>query len=151
MALADIAIQGADEVVSLTTVAERQKISLAYLEQLFLKMRRSGLVVSFRGPGGGYALIREASDISIAEIMRAVDEPVKMTRCSGDQNLGCLGDERCLTHELWDELGRHIVSFLDGVSLGDVIYNHKARALLREAVSGTQVPDPDGQSAEAAK
>jgi Rrf2 family iron-sulfur cluster assembly transcriptional regulator len=151
MALADIAKQGADDIVNLATIAERQQISLAYLEQLFLKMRRAGLVASFRGPGGGYALNREAGDISIAEIMRAVDEPVKMTRCSGDQDLGCLGYERCLTHELWDALGRQIVSFLDGVSLGDVIDNHNARALLSEAAPGTLVPDPDGHSAEATK
>ena len=131
MALADLAKEGAGNVVNLSTIAERQQISLPYLEQLFLKLRRAGLVTSFRGPGGGYALDRSAGEISIAEIMRAVDEPVKMTRCSGDSELGCLGDERCLTHDLWDALGSQIVNFLDGVTLGDVVDNHAARVGLR--------------------
>ena len=127
--------EGPGSVVNLSTIAERQQISLPYLEQLFLKMRRAGLVASFRGPSGGYALERAAGDISIAEIMRAVDEPVKMTRCSGEKDHGCLGDARCITHDLWDALGRQIVDFLDGVALGDVIDNHAAKELLRGGAS----------------
>jgi len=137
MALADLARQGEDGVVNLSTIAERQQISLPYLEQLFLKMRRAGLVASFRGPGGGYALKRGPERISIAEIMRAVDEPVKMTRC-GPEDLGCIGDGRCLTHDLWDALGRQIVNFLDRVTLGDVVDNHNAKALMRVAAAPSQ-------------
>lgn len=134
MALADLAKQGEDSIVNLSSIAERQRISLPYLEQLFLKLRRADLVASFRGPGGGYALQREAGQITIAEIMRAVDEPVKMTRCDGgDHDVGCMGDDRCLTHDLWAALGRQIVGFLDGVTLGDVVDNQIAKEKLRGA------------------
>ena len=145
MALADLAKQGNESIVNLSTISERQQISLPYLEQLFLKMRRADLVSSFRGPGGGYALRRPAGQISIAEIMRAVDEPVKMTRCGGGDDVGCMGDDRCLTHDLWDALGHQIVSFLDGVTLGDVVDNHIAKESMRAepgpaetAVAGAQ-------------
>ena len=127
MALADLAREGEGSVVPLATISERQNISLPYLEQLFLKMRRGGIVRSMRGPGGGYTLARAAEDIRIIEIMTAVDEPVKMTRCAGDAEIGCIGDHRCLTHDLWDALGEQIISFLDGVSLGDVVDNARAK------------------------
>ncbi len=134
-ALTDLAKEGADCVVNLSTIAERQQISLAYLEQLFLKLRRAGLVTSFRGPGGGYSVARAPNRITIAEIMMAVDEPVKMTRCSGVEDLGCIGDRRCLTHDLWDALGNQIVMFLNNVTLGDVVDNQRAKELSLAAVS----------------
>lgn len=133
MALADLAKEGKGSIVPLATISERQNISLHYLEQLFLKMRRSGIVLSMRGPGGGYALARAAEDIRISEIMMAVDEPVKMTRCAGDTEIGCVGDHRCLTHDLWDALGEQIITFLDGVSLGDVVDNALAKEAAKEA------------------
>ena len=133
MALADLAKEGKGSIVPLATISDRQNISLHYLEQLFLKMRRSGIVLSMRGPGGGYALARAAEDIRISEIMMAVDEPVKMTRCAGDPEIGCVGDHRCLTHDLWDALGEQIITFLDGVSLGDVVDNALAKEAAKEA------------------
>lgn len=128
MAMADLAAAGDGAVASLAAIAARQHISLAYLEQLFAKMRRAGLVESMRGPGGGYRLARGANAITLAEVMAAVDEPVKMTRCTGAAPGGCVAEKRCLTHELWRDLGDHIVSFLSGMTLGDVVANSPARA-----------------------
>ncbi len=151
MALADLAKQGEDSIVNLSSIAERQQISLPYLEQLFLKLRRADLVTSFRGPGGGYALQREVGQITIAEIMRAVDEPVKMTRCGGgDHDVGCMGDDRCLTHDLWDALGRQIVNFLDGVTLGDVVDNQIAKEMMRGAAERSEPEVQDAPSRQAA-
>ena len=127
MAMADLAKHAGDAATPLAVISDRQQISLTYLEQLFMKMRRAGLVESTRGPGGGYSLARAPEEIAIAEIMSAVDEPVKMTRCEGESDLGCIGDHRCLTHDLWDALGDHILSFLGGVTLGDVIDNATAK------------------------
>lgn len=127
MAMADLAKHSADAATPLAVISERQQISLTYLEQLFMKMRRAGLVESTRGPGGGYSLARAAEEIAIAEIMTAVDEPVKMTRCEGELEVGCVGDHRCLTHDLWDALGDHILTFLGGVTLGDVVDNATAK------------------------
>ena len=120
MALADLAKQGAGASVPLSAIAERQHLSLAYLEQLFMRLRRAGLIDSERGRAGGYRLGREASRITIAEIMRAVEEETRMTRCSGGE-AGCLGEERCLTHELWHALGDHISRFLSDVTLQEVL------------------------------
>lgn len=131
MALADLAMQGGGT-VPLAVISERQEISLPYLEQLFLKLRRSGLVDSARGPGGGYSLARPTGDITIAEIMMAVDEPVKMTRCSSGET-GCVADHRCVTHDLWRALGDHIVSFLDRTTLADLVDNATARTALHQA------------------
>ena len=133
MALADLAKDGNGSVVPLATISERQNISLHYLEQLFLKMRRCGIVLSMRGPGGGYALARAPEEIRISQIMMAVDEPVKMTRCAGDAETGCIGDRRCLTHDLWHALGEQIISFLDGVSLSDVVDNARAKEAAKQA------------------
>jgi Rrf2 family iron-sulfur cluster assembly transcriptional regulator len=122
MAMADIARHGAERAVCLAEVAERQEISLAYLEQLFAKLRRGGLVVSVRGPGGGYRLGRAAADTSIAQIVGAVDEPLHATRCESEAKAGCMAaGERCLTHHLWEALGDEIEDFLAGISLADVI------------------------------
>ena len=120
MAMVDLARQGTDRAVSLAEIAERQDISLSYLEQLFAKLRRRGLVQSARGPGGGYRLARTAADTPISEIVLAVDEPLKVIRCAGGTQ-GCLpGGARCATHDLWEALGRQIHQFLASVSLADV-------------------------------
>jgi Rrf2 family iron-sulfur cluster assembly transcriptional regulator len=107
--------------VPIAAVSERQNISQTFLEQIFMQLRRGGLVTSSRGPGGGYVLARKPSEISILEVMQAVDEPVQMTRCSLDDVGGCVAGDRCLTHGLWQDLGEHITSFLRSTSLADVI------------------------------
>ena len=120
MAMVEIAKQGDARPISLGDIASRLELSLAYLEQLFMKLRRSGLVQSVRGPGGGYVLDREAGAISIGEIMAAVAEPVKMTRCISEDD-GCVASQRCSTHFLWDALGAHIEQFLADATLEDVL------------------------------
>ena len=105
--------------VSLTDISRRQGISLSYLEQLFLRLRKDGLIASARGPGGGYRLQLPGSDISVADVIRAVDEQVDATRCGGNQN--CQADERCLTHDLWEDLSLHITGFLSAISLSDLV------------------------------
>jgi len=126
MAMADLARHagavGSSEHVPLAEIARRQEISLPYLEQLFGKLRRGGLVVAPRGPGGGYRLAQPAAEMRIADIIVAVDEPIKATRCRSDSSKGCLGRTgRCLTHDLWEELGRQIEVFLGSVTLADVL------------------------------
>ena len=111
--------------VCLAEIAASQQLSLSYLEQLFARLRRAGLVASARGPGGGYRLARESDQISIAAIIGAVDEPIRVTRCDGDSG-SCLAlpgqlAEQCQTHDLWAELGRQITLFLDGITLADVV------------------------------
>lgn len=120
-AMADLARYGAEGAVALPMIAERQQISLAYLEQLFLKLRRTGLVESARGRAGGYRLGKPASAISVAEIMAAVDEDTRMTRCGGQEAEPCLPGKRCLTHGLWNALGDQIAAFLESVTLQEVI------------------------------
>ena len=121
MAMVDLAIQSDGSPIALADVAKRQDISLSYLEQLFAKLRRGGLVHSARGPGGGYRLAREGNNIRVADIIMAVDEPIKATRCTPGSPLGCTRSQgRCQTHDLWEELGQHIYQFLSSVSLADV-------------------------------
>jgi Rrf2 family iron-sulfur cluster assembly transcriptional regulator len=126
MAMADLArrqtvSEPGERAISLADIAARQQISLSYLEQLFARLRRRGLVKSLRGPGGGYLLARTAGDTTIAEIVMAVDEPLRATRCSA-KGKGCmLKGERCLTHDLWEEMGRQIEGYLASVSLADVV------------------------------
>lgn len=124
MAMTDLAAHGAERAVSLAEIATRQQISLPYLEQLFARLRRGGLVRSVRGPGGGYRLSKEAAQTRISEIVLAVDEPIRATRCAGGDNphKGCMASgEQCLTHGLWQALGDHIEDYLASVSLDDVI------------------------------
>jgi Rrf2 family iron-sulfur cluster assembly transcriptional regulator len=110
------------KIQALSGIAERQEISLAYLEQLFAKLRRAGLVSGVRGPGGGFRLTKSADEMRIADIVIAVDEPLKATRCRSEGEAGCLKKSgRCLTHDLWDELGTQIELFLSSVTLADVI------------------------------
>jgi Rrf2 family protein len=120
MAMADLAKHGEAAAVPLSAIAERQDLSMAYLEQIFLRLRRAGLVASARGRTGGYLLARPADAIQIAEIMNAVEEETRMTRCL-DGEIGCLHDKRCLTHSLWHALGGHIAAFLSNVSLQEVL------------------------------
>ena len=121
MALVDLARYGDGGPVCLSEIAERQEISLSYLEQLFGRLRRGGLVRSVRGPGGGYVLARAAGETRIADIILAVDEPIRATRCASGRAVGCRADRsRCLTHDLWEELGNQIHLFLCSVTLADV-------------------------------
>lgn len=121
MAMVDLARHSNGEPVCLSEIAERQEISLPYLEQLFAKLRRSGLVRSVRGPGGGYLLAHDREDTRIADIIAAVDEPIHAVRCTPGGATGCRIDRsRCLTHDLWEELSNQIHLYLSSVSLGDV-------------------------------
>ena len=122
MALVDLATNSQGRPVSLADISGRQEISLSYLEQLFAKLRRAGLVKSVRGPGGGYLLARTADDTRIADAILAVDEPIRATRCKPNPATGChAAKSRCLTHDLWEELSRQIHLFLSSVSLADVV------------------------------
>lgn len=121
-ALADIAAFGDGAPVALSDVAQRQLISLTYLEQLFRKLRAAGLVESRRGAQGGYILAAAPRDIRVSDVVLAVDEPIRTTACIPGAQVGCAGKSaRCLTHDLWDELGRHIEVFLSSITLDDVI------------------------------
>jgi len=121
MAMVDIGLRGGDRPVSLAEISGRQDISQEYLEQLFLKLRKAGLVESARGPGGGYRFARPPESIFVYDIIAAVDEPMKMTRCQGDAVEGCVKGERCCTHDLWSSIGRQVNAFLANVSLDDVV------------------------------
>jgi len=118
-AMLDLALHYDQGAVTLADIAKRQGISLSYLEQLFAKLRRNGLVDSVRGPGGGYNLAHEPSKISVADIVIAINENIDVRRCGGKAN--CDGDERCLTHELWESLSHRISDFLSGISLADLV------------------------------
>lgn len=141
MAMADLASNGrGGRPVSLADIAQRQEISLSYLEQLFGKLRRGDLVKSVRGPGGGYVLSRPVDDTRIADIVLAVDEPIRATRCRAGSPKGCHADHsRCLTHDLWEELGHQIHLYLSSVSLADVIDRRVlARRTVQPVASGPQ-------------
>ncbi|SDG88339.1 Rrf2 family transcriptional regulator [Roseospirillum parvum] len=121
MAMADLAHASVNRPVALADIAQRQEISLSYLEQLFGKLRKGGLVRSVRGPGGGYLLSRDAGEMRISDIILAVDEPIQTTRCSPGSPAGCHNNKgRCLTHDLWEELGNQIYLYLSSVTLDDV-------------------------------
>ena len=121
MAMVDLAQQSDGRPISLADVAERQEISLSYLEQLFAKLRRFGLVKSVRGPGGGYLLAMPSGEMRICDIVLAVDEPIRATRCTPGSPEGCRANkERCLTHDLWEALGNHIYQFLSSITVADV-------------------------------
>ena len=118
-AMLDLALRYDKGAVTLAEIARRQGISLSYLEQLFAKLRRSGLVDSVRGPGGGYNLAMHPSKISVAEILVAINENIDATRCGGEKN--CHGDDTCLTHQLWEDLSKQIYGFLKGITLADLV------------------------------
>lgn len=121
-AMLDLAIHYTDGPITLADISKRQGISLSYLEQLFSRLRKQGLVASTRGPGGGYKLSRDANEIAVADVITAIDEKVDVTRCGGLSN--CQGDEPCLTHELWADLSDRIYDFLSGITLGDLVATH---------------------------
>jgi Rrf2 family iron-sulfur cluster assembly transcriptional regulator len=133
----DLAVHASDGAVPLADIAERQSLSLAYLEQLFAGLRKAGLVESLRGPGGGYLLARSAAEIRVAEVIAAVDEPVDVTRCGGLVN--CNQDSQCLTHDLWVELSRQVRLFFESRSLQDVLLR---RAEVRGLVSPSHPGSP---------
>lgn len=126
-AMIDLAMRQHTGPVALAAISARQQISLSYLEQLFGKLRRHELVESTRGPGGGYTLGRKADDITVADIIGAVDEPIDATGCAGKQN--CMGEDagRCLTHDLWASLNTTMIQFLSSVSLGKLVSDELAR------------------------
>ncbi len=131
-AMLDLAVHQHHDTVALADIAARQGISLSYLEQLFAKLRRRGLVASVRGPGGGYSLALPAAQISVAQIVMAINENIDATRCGGEKN--CHGEERCLTHQLWSELSRRIYEFLDGITLATLVTEPEVQeVVLRQA------------------
>lgn len=125
-AMLDLAINEADKPVTLAGISERQSISLSYLEQLFSRLRRSGLVKSVRGPGGGYRIAKALEEITVSEIISAVDELIDATQCGGHEN--CLDEGRCMTHDLWTSLNVKILEYLSGVSLADLVASNEAKS-----------------------
>jgi len=124
-ALLDLALHDNAGPITLADISQRQGISLSYLEQLFSRLRKNGLVTSARGPGGGYRLSRDAKDIAVVNVISAVDEKIDARRCEGRSD--CQGDKTCLTHQLWCDLSDQIFDFLAGISLGDLVNNHSIR------------------------
>jgi Rrf2 family transcriptional regulator, iron-sulfur cluster assembly transcription factor len=124
-AMMDLALRGDDGPVALASVSERQKISLSYLEQLFGKLRRFSLVDSVRGPGGGYCIARPLDTVTVADIVRAVDEPLDATQCGGREN--CLDDHRCMTHDLWAALNAKMYDYLSSVTLAGLVECQRAK------------------------
>jgi Rrf2 family iron-sulfur cluster assembly transcriptional regulator len=124
-AMIDLALRQNNGPVTLAAISQRQQISLSYLEQLFGKLRRHELVESTRGPGGGYTLARKASDITVADIIVSVDEPIDATQCGGKEN--CVENGQCMTHELWSNLNKKIVEFLDSVTLANMVEQQRSR------------------------
>ncbi|MSP41901.1 MAG: Rrf2 family transcriptional regulator [Alphaproteobacteria bacterium] len=138
MAMVDLAGEGSDKPVTLAEIAARQDISLSYLEQLFAKLRRGGIVRSVRGPGGGYRLANPRDQIRIADIILAVDEPIRTTRCQTGSSKGCSKhNSRCMTHDLWEELGRQIHIYLNRVTLDDVV----EKRVLGNSANLRQIPE----------
>lgn len=141
MAMADLAFYSQNgKPVSLAQISDRQNISHAYLEQLFVKLRKMELVESVRGPGGGYLLSGEAEKLTVASIISAVEEDFGVAQCGQENDDGCLGVGKCMTHDLWEDLDRHILTYLEKISLRDVIERRlnessALRALMNEAVA----------------
>lgn len=124
-AMLDMALHKAEQPTNLAAISARQNIPLAYLEQLFVKLRKHGLVESVRGPGGGYCLLVDSDDITPAQILYAVNESADLTSCGGQQN--CMGTMRCLTHDLWMGLNHHMAEYLNGISLGELCRTNNVR------------------------
>ena len=147
-AMIDLALRQQSGPVTLAAISQRQQISLSYLEQLFGKLRRHNLVESTRGPGGGYSLGRKAEDITVADIILSVDEPIDATHCGGKENCHG-GDSRCMTHDLWASLNAKMVEFLDSVSLQKLVDDQLSKGLvvenkpaIKRAISSTPVVKP---------
>lgn len=126
-AMMDLAIHDERGPVTLAAISQCQAISLSYLEQLFAKLRRADLVEGVRGPGGGYRLAKPSQQITVAQIIRAVDEKVDVTRCRGMEN--CQDGERCLTHELWEQLSSELFEYLDGITLHEFVARPEVQAI----------------------
>ena len=124
-AMLDLALHQAEKPINLADISKRQDISLTYLEQLFNKLKKNGLVESARGPGGGYRLAMDASEISIARVIFSVDETIDMTRCGGQQN--CQGEARCLTHDLWMGLNQHVANYFNDITLADLVERNNVK------------------------
>jgi Rrf2 family transcriptional regulator, iron-sulfur cluster assembly transcription factor len=122
-AMLDLALNEGNRPVTLNTISERQDISLSYLEQLFSRLRKNGLVKSVRGPGGGYRMAKDTKAISVSDIIRAVDEQIDATQCGGNEN--CQDEDRCMTHELWTALNYKILEYLEGVTLATLVASQK--------------------------
>ncbi|UCE30850.1 MAG: Fe-S cluster assembly transcriptional regulator IscR [Burkholderiales bacterium] len=146
-AMIDLALRQHTGPVTLAGISQRQKISLSYLEQLFGRLRRHELVESTRGPGGGYSLARSMKEISVADIIFAVDEPLDATQCGGNQN--CDDEGQCMTHELWENLTRKMIEFLDSVTLNELVDKQRKReshekgqqiSVLREHRAALEIP-----------
>lgn len=144
-AMLDLTVNGKDGPVTLADISANQGISLSYLEQLFAALRNRQLVRGVRGPGGGYFLGRDANDISIADIICAVDEWVEFTKCRGREN--CQQGDRCLTHDLWNELSNEIFDFLSGITLGDLVERGKNRHARRPAQAHVGIPETKSKAA----
>lgn len=128
-AMLDLAFHSQKNPVTLTDIAARQTISLSYLEQLFSRLRRAGMVKGVRGPGGGYKLNRKSSDINIAEIIAAVDEQIDATKCGGEAN--CQKHHACLTHDLWMGLSEQIKGYLKGITLAELLEKHNVQEVAK--------------------
>jgi Rrf2 family iron-sulfur cluster assembly transcriptional regulator len=128
-AMLDLAIRYEDGLVTLADISETQAISLSYLEQLFARLKKCGLVEGTRGPGGGYRLAYPPGDISIAQVINAIGEVIDVTLCEGDED--CQDGERCLTHALWTKLGKEIYTFLDDITLAGFLRREKVSVLVR--------------------
>jgi len=139
-AMLDLAIHHGQGAVTLADISEAQGISLSYLEQLFARLRRNGLVEGIRGPGGGYQLTRSPDTISVADVIDAIGEGVDVTLCGG--NTDCQEGERCLTHELWQQLGGKIHEFLAGVTLTGFLEREGVSAVVRRQQQRLQVELP---------
>ena len=140
-AMLDLAIHGQQKPVSLNDISGRQHISLSYLEQLFAKLRRSNLVSSVRGPGGGYRLAVSAADISIAQVVDAVNESMDATRCQGKGD--CQEGDQCLTHHLWEDLSSRIHSFLNDISIQDLINRQEIKDVAKRQDQRAQRADAE--------
>lgn len=144
-AMLDLALHSdAQDPITLAQISVRQGISLSYLEQLFVRLRRGDLVHSVRGPGGGYHLGRPMADISVAEVIDAVDESVDATRCGGQEN--CQAEHRCLTHDLWTDLSSQIREFLADISLGELVTQRSVKTVSARQDNMTQHAHPDAIS-----
>ena len=141
-AMLDLALHATKGPVTLAGISDRQKISLSYLEQLFGKLRRRQLVESVRGPGGGYHLAREAAAITVADIIRAVEEPIDSTQCGGREN--CRENQRCMTHDLWEELNSTVQGFLAGVNLAQLVEQQHTKpvSVVRKPGKPAREPHP---------
>ena len=147
-AMIDLALRSSSGPVALAAISQRQQISLSYLEQLFGKLRRHDLVESTRGPGGGYSLGRSMAEITVADIIVAVDEPIDATGCGGKEH--CMGEEsgKCMTHDLWASLNAKMIEFLDSITLQQLVEDQVAKGVsieeapIKRAISSQPVLKP---------